>query len=138
MSEISIRVLGEDEWEQYKEFRLRALKESPEAFVADHATEAEYEEDFWRKRMRRSARLLAERGDEAVGILSLRGNEELFGQAAEIFGLWVPQELRGSLDPLGGWHSPRFGTMEPTTQLLLHGALEPGGCLTVDLTLLSG
>ena len=96
MSEISIRVLGEDEWEQYKEFRLRALKESLEAFVADHATEAEYDEKFWRKRMRRSLRLLAERDSEPVGILSLRANTDLYENAAEIFGLFVPTELRGS------------------------------------------
>lgn len=96
MSEISVRVLGEDEWERYREFRLRALQESPEAFVADHATEAGYSQDFWRTRMRRSARLLAERDDEPVGIMSLRGNENLFDHAAEIFGLWVPQALRGS------------------------------------------
>lgn len=96
MSEISIRVLGEDEWEQYKEFRLRALKESPEAFVADHATEAEYDEKFWRTRMRRSLRLLAERDSEPVGILSLRANTDLYENAAEIFGLFVPTELRGS------------------------------------------
>lgn len=96
MSEISVRVLGEDEWEQYKQFRLRALKESPEAFVADYDTEAAYDEDFWRARMARSVRLLAERGDEPVGILSLRGNDDLFTNAAEIFGLWVPQKLRGS------------------------------------------
>lgn len=96
MSEINVRVLGEDEWEMYKEMRLRALQESPEAFVADYETEVDYEEDFWRTRMRRSARLLAERDGEAVGILSLRGNDKLFDNAAEIFGLWVPQNLRGS------------------------------------------
>lgn len=96
VSEISVRVLGEDEWEQYKDFRLRALKESPEAFVADYETEVDYDEDFWRTRMRRSARLLAEKEAEPVGILSLRANNDLYENAAEIFGLWVPQQLRGS------------------------------------------
>ncbi len=96
VSETSVRVLGEDEWPRYREFRLRALKESPEAFVADYATEAEYDDDFWQLRMRRSLRLLAERDGEAVGILSLRENVKLFDNAAEIFGLWVPQALRGS------------------------------------------
>lgn len=96
MSEISVRVLGEEEWERYKEFRLRALKESPEAFVADYDTEADYDEELWRTRMARSARLLAEKGDEPVGILSLRNSDELFANSAEIFGLWVPHQLRGS------------------------------------------
>ncbi|MDO5711010.1 MAG: GNAT family N-acetyltransferase [Micrococcales bacterium] len=96
MSEISVRVLGEEEWERYKEFRLKALKESPEAFVADFDTEAAYEDKFWRKRMRRSARLLAECEDRPVGIVSLRKSQELFENSAEIFGLWVVQSLRGT------------------------------------------
>lgn len=96
MTEIGVRVLGEEEWEQYKVFRLRALQESPEAFVAGYDTEAEYDEDLWRKRMRRSARLLAERDGEPVGILSVREHEELFDDAAEIFGLWVDPALRGA------------------------------------------
>ena len=83
MSEISVRVLGEEEWERYKEFRLRALKESPEAFVADYDTEADYDEELWRTRMARSARLLAEKGDEPVGILSLRNSDELFANSAD-------------------------------------------------------
>lgn len=96
VSEISVRVLGNEEWERYKEFRLRALKESPDGFVADYATEAEYDEALWRKRMARSARLLAEKAGEPVGILSLRKSDELFDNSAEIFGLWVPQQLRGT------------------------------------------
>ena len=34
MSDITVRALGEDEWEQYRSVRLSALEESPEAFVA--------------------------------------------------------------------------------------------------------
>ena len=96
MGEIDVRVLDEEDWAQYKQFRLRALEESPEAFVADLATEAEYDEQFWRTRMRRSARLLAERDGKPVGILSVRGSDQLFENAAEIFGLWVDPELRGA------------------------------------------
>jgi hypothetical protein len=45
------------------------------------------------------------------------------------------QQLRGSDDPLGGWHSPSFGTNLPATQLLLHGTLGTGEALRVDVTL---
>ncbi|MDO5627670.1 MAG: GNAT family N-acetyltransferase [Mobilicoccus sp.] len=95
MSEISVRVLGEDEWEQYKEFRLRALRESPEAFVADVATEEDYDEELWRARMNRSTRLMIHDDKEPVGIVSVRSNESLFDNAAELFGLWVVPDLRG-------------------------------------------
>lgn len=104
MSETNIRVLGEDEWEAYRQARLRALKESPEAFAATYEEETEFDESLWRERMTRSARLVAEQDSEVVGIVSVRGHEdsrdddqeELFENAAEVFGLWVPVSLRGS------------------------------------------
>jgi len=37
MSEISVRVLREDDWQAYRQVRLAALQESPEAFLAAHA-----------------------------------------------------------------------------------------------------
>ena len=67
MSEISVRALTEDEWEQYRSVRLAALQESPEAFVATLEEEKQYDEEFWRTRMNRSRRLLAEVDGRAVG-----------------------------------------------------------------------
>ncbi|WP_319643813.1 GNAT family N-acetyltransferase [Gephyromycinifex aptenodytis] len=96
MSEITVRVLSEDEWEQYREFRLKSLRDSPEAFVANYETENEFDEKLWRARMRRSFRLLAEQDGSPVGIASLRESETLFEGAAELFGLWVEPALRGS------------------------------------------
>ncbi|WP_226346495.1 GNAT family N-acetyltransferase [Agilicoccus flavus] len=96
MTDISVRVLAENEWEQYKEVRLRALQESPEAFVADHATEAAFDDEQWQARMRRSARLVAEADGKAIGIVSVRGEDDLFDDAAEIFGLWVAPDMRGA------------------------------------------
>lgn len=96
MSEVNVRVLGEDEWEAYRQGRLSALKESPEAFAARYADEAEAEDQFWVDRMKRSSRLVAERGKDIVGIISVRPDEELFDKAAEVFGLWVLSDLRGT------------------------------------------
>ena len=76
MSDITVRALGEDEWEQYRSVRLNALEESPEAFVATVDEERAYDEDFWRTRMRRSQRLVAEQEGEPVGVASV-------GQARE-------------------------------------------------------
>ena len=95
MPEISIRVLAEDDWEQYRDMRLRALRESPDAFVADVTTEEDYDEQLWRDRMNRSMRLLVTSDGEPVGIASVRMNEALFDDAAELFSLWVIPDLRG-------------------------------------------
>lgn len=34
MADIRIRLLGEDEWQLYREVRLAALRDAPDAFVA--------------------------------------------------------------------------------------------------------
>ena len=44
MSDITVRPLGVDDWEQYRSVRLVALQESPEAFVASHDEESAEDE----------------------------------------------------------------------------------------------
>jgi ribosomal protein S18 acetylase RimI-like enzyme len=94
MSEVTVRALGTEEWQAYREVRLAALKESPEAFASSYDAEVGYDEDFWRKRLARSARLLACDGDEPVGIVSVGQAEE--EGVAELFGMWVSPARRGS------------------------------------------
>lgn len=98
MDEITVRALTEDEWDDFRSVRLAALQESPEAFVASYEDEKDYDEDFWRLRLRRSKRLIAERDGEAVGIVSVGQDPNLDGEDAthsELFGLWVTPSLRG-------------------------------------------
>jgi L-amino acid N-acyltransferase YncA len=95
MTEITVRVLEESEWSLYRDVRLRALAESPGSFTATLAEEADRDEQFWRDRMTRSHRLLAERGSVAQGIVSI-GPYEHEPSAAEVFGLYVVPEARGT------------------------------------------
>jgi GNAT superfamily N-acetyltransferase len=101
MSDITVRALGVDEWERYRSVRLSALEESPDAFAATLEEEQAYDEDFWRLRMTRSQRLLAEQDGTAVGVASV-GQAKAEGEGepvnekvAELFGLWVSPALRG-------------------------------------------
>jgi ribosomal protein S18 acetylase RimI-like enzyme len=96
MSEITVRPLGVEEWDRYRTVRLTALQESPEAFVASYAEEAAEPEEFWRARMQRSTRLLAERDGEALGIASVGAAGKDVPESAQLFGLWVHPEARGS------------------------------------------
>ncbi|MEO7130240.1 MAG: GNAT family N-acetyltransferase [Dermatophilaceae bacterium] len=102
MSEITVRALGEDDWQEYRSVRLAALRESPEAFVARLEDEETYAEDRWRSRMRRSNRLVAEREGAQVGVLSIGQSksedtsEDTSEEIGEIFGLWVSPDARGS------------------------------------------
>lgn len=96
MTETTVRRLAEDEWPTYRDMRLTALQESPEAFVNSYAEEQEYGEELWRARMLRAERFIATHAGEDVGILSLRPADVEFEEdAAEVFGLWVRADLRG-------------------------------------------
>ncbi|MGL4744846.1 MAG: GNAT family N-acetyltransferase [Dermatophilaceae bacterium] len=96
MGDVTVRVLSADEWEQYRTVRLAALEESPDAFVATHEQEAAEPEEFWRARMTRSTRLLAERDGEALGIASVGAVADDESGSAQLFGLWVRPAARGS------------------------------------------
>ncbi|MEO5983458.1 MAG: GNAT family N-acetyltransferase [Pedococcus sp.] len=96
MSDITVRPLVEDEWEQYKTARLSALEESPEAFAASLEDEQACDEEFWRTRLRRSQRLLAEVEDRTVGVVSVGQAQEGSDRVAELFGLWVAPGARGT------------------------------------------
>jgi len=95
MAEINVRMLGEDDWQEYRAVRLAALEDSPDAFVATHAEESTFDETTWRARMNRSRRLLAEIDGTAVGVASL-GEDEEDPRAAQLFGLWVTPAARGT------------------------------------------
>ncbi|WP_151525704.1 GNAT family N-acetyltransferase [Serinicoccus kebangsaanensis] len=97
MSEIHVRVLDPDEWPSYKDVRLRALRESPEAFVASAEEEAAFPDSRWQERMERSRRVLAADGEEVVGVVSVgTGHRTNIPGAGELFGLWVAPSRRGT------------------------------------------
>ena len=99
MSEVTVRALGEEDWQEFRAIRLAALRDSPDAFAASADAEEGFEEDFWRLRMRRSARLVAVPLDEsgpAVGVVSLGQGKDDESRVAEIFGLWVAPAARGT------------------------------------------
>jgi GNAT superfamily N-acetyltransferase len=96
MSEINVRALGEDDWQVYRDIRMAALLEAPEAFVATRAQEEALDEQVWRDRVRRSCRLVAESDGTPLGVVSLGQAEEPDAGAGELFGLWVAPEARGT------------------------------------------
>ncbi|AKU17997.1 GNAT family N-acetyltransferase [Luteipulveratus mongoliensis] len=104
MTAISVRALGDEDWQVYRDIRLAALKESPSAFAASIDQEQKFDEEFWRTRMARSRRLVAEQEGEPVGVVSVGDvvDEDDIDKdgdtseiVAELFGLWVAPELRG-------------------------------------------
>ena len=96
---ITVRRLGEADWQEFRRVRLYALEESPEAFSATRAEEEASDDASWLERVRRSPRFLAERGGTVVGMASLGRYEVAEGESdnsGEIYGLWVTPALRGT------------------------------------------
>jgi ribosomal protein S18 acetylase RimI-like enzyme len=93
MSDLSVRVLTGDDWPVFRQIRLAALQDAPEAFASSYEEEKDYDEEFWRLRLGRSSRLLACLDDEPVGIVSVGQAQE--SDVAELFGMWVVPSQRG-------------------------------------------
>ena len=95
MSEISVRALEEGDWQVYREVRLVALQESPQAFVTTYAEAASQPEQYWRNCMARAHQLLAHRDGIPLGVVSV---EMIAGatQSADLYDLWVTPEARNT------------------------------------------
>lgn len=95
MSEMTISVLNAGDWQRYRDVRLSALKESPQSFTASFEEEAARDESYWRDRMVRSLRFLAQSGETPVGVVSLGRDEDDPG-VGEVFGLYVTPQARST------------------------------------------
>lgn len=96
---IEIRRVDVDDWLEWREIRLRSLKESPEAFRSTYAEEATQPNEWWERRVRVStsglnnALWLATLQGEPSGILSSRVDTDSMVMTAEA--VWVAPEARG-------------------------------------------
>jgi ribosomal protein S18 acetylase RimI-like enzyme len=109
-----IRRFAPDEWRTYRDLRLRALAESPDAFGSTLERERERPDHDWAARLDAGARssseapLLASCGDEAVGLAWVRLRDEEPG-VAHLYQVWVAPEHRGRgvarrlLDAAAAW-----------------------------------
>ena len=95
MESVTVRVLGVDQWREYRALRLAALKDSPHAFSSSLDEELTHDEQQWRACMVRAHRLLAERDGVPVGVVSVGPTADEEG-SADVFGLWVTSAARNT------------------------------------------
>ena len=91
---MEIQRLGPDEWETFRELRLRALREAPYAFGSRFNDWVQAPESRWRERLTGvPLNLVARRADELLGMASgsLNGDDE-----AWLISMWVDPAARGS------------------------------------------
>lgn len=101
--------LGPDDWETWRDIRLRSLQDSPDAFGSTLEREAAYDEADWRERMRLGPRELVVEDGLAVAL----GGGFPVDQTLMVFGMWTAPGHRGRghatviLDAVVGWARER-------------------------------
>ena len=96
----SIRPIRPDEWSQYRDLRLRALADSPDAFGSTLAKERGRPDTEWLSRLESAADirwnlpLFAESGNEPVGLAWDR-IERSSPDVANLYQMWVAPHYRG-------------------------------------------
>jgi ribosomal protein S18 acetylase RimI-like enzyme len=98
---LHVRPLLPAEWPLYRDLRLRALADAPDAFGSTHAQEAARPDVTWAARLdaaRLSGRdypLVAEHAGEAVGLSWVKLDTEV-PPAADLYQVWVAPSARGA------------------------------------------
>jgi ribosomal protein S18 acetylase RimI-like enzyme len=89
---VEIVELSSDDWAVFRDLRLRALAEAPEAFGSRLADWADAPEERWRARLEAvELNLVARRGAQHLGMAS----GSLDGDAVELTSMWVDPQVRG-------------------------------------------
>jgi len=97
---ISVRRITGEDISIFRDVRLRALKDSPDAFGATYESAMKRTEDSWREQVLQSANgslrntVFAFDGRHCIGIASLYREKD--AKEGEILQMWVAPEFRGT------------------------------------------
>ena len=86
--------LTETDWRRYRDIRLRALQDTPDAFASTYADESGFSEQKWRERLSGAAvTFLAENDGTDVGMAT---GAPYVGKSGTVglFGMWVAPSAR--------------------------------------------
>jgi len=101
MTKILVRQLLEEDWQTYREIRLRSLERDPDSFCSTQETESKFTDAQWIERLRLGARscaslpLIAQQQDQSIGLACgvVHAAED---DAAQLYQMWVAPGSRGS------------------------------------------
>ena len=89
-----IKRMRSEDWSRVREIRLRALRDTPDAFGSTAEREEQFTEADWRGRLESGATFLALAGERGLGMAVCSPYHDREG-AAGLFGMWVAAETRG-------------------------------------------
>ena len=92
---MEIRPATPAQWRQSRDIRLRALADSPDAFLSTLERERDLDEETWKSRLDRAYTVLAWQGQEVFGTATGKPDPHEEG-GREIVGMWVDPAHRRS------------------------------------------
>jgi GNAT superfamily N-acetyltransferase len=97
MRQVEVRRLTEYDWQIWREVRLAALCDAPEAFYSTLAEEHAYDEAKWQDMAKPAwgVKVVAYADDAPVGAVGAYLSEEI-ESAVELYGMWVSPAARGT------------------------------------------
>ena len=93
MAELVIQRLAAGDWAAFREIRLAALRDAPEAFGSTAAEAQRLGEEEWRRRLEQRAIFVVEVSSQRVGLAAGVGGDQR-GEA-ELVSMWVAPAWRG-------------------------------------------
>lgn len=99
METVEIITLEPAGWQQYRDLRLRALKEEPQAFAATYEENANKPDEYWMKRLEEANEgktqwlVFAKQGDKLVGMVGVFVKDKI--DTVDIIAVYVAKEARG-------------------------------------------
>ena len=107
---MTIHFLAADDWELWRDLRLRSLADTPDAYGSTYEREAAYDETRWRDWVDTAHPVIIDEGGEPVACGGVIVTD---AQEAVVIALWVVPTHRGRglsgaiLDALVGWARER-------------------------------
>lgn len=92
---IRIVKLNADQWEIYRDIRLKGLQEDPQAFGRSYDEEIKYDKEKWVQRTGGEYTRVAMENGEAIGTMSAYVAEQNGAKVAHIVGVFVAKKARG-------------------------------------------
>jgi ribosomal protein S18 acetylase RimI-like enzyme len=97
--QVQVRRVHPDQWATYREVRLAALTDSPEAFSSTLERELGFDEQLWRSRLGSNVSFLAWRADQPVGTVTVLDTDIIvddhgFSDAWHLVAMWVSPAAR--------------------------------------------
>jgi RimJ/RimL family protein N-acetyltransferase len=95
---VTIKLLTENDWREFSQIRLKALRSDPKVFGSNYEREARFTETDWRERLqsKESAIFMLYSGENPIGITGVSiFRDDPTGKTAILWGSWLDPQFRG-------------------------------------------